>query len=372
MRSLAVDRLRGLIIALMALDHASAMLIDRPRIGEFWGAAFPSYESALPFVVRALTHLCAPGFFLLMGVSMALSAAADARRGGGDGSELRRRLIKRGLLLVVVQHFIVNPGWLVGDIPASPVPGDGGDFFLYFGVLYGLGAAMVVVAPLLRASTALLLVLAAAAIASSSLMVPEATRGGESFSALLHLLWIPGQSGPMMVRYPLFPWVGVTLLGVILGRALSRDPTATRRLAAPLGAAAIVAFLGLRAADLGDAHRWAHGSWIDFFNLTKYPPSPDFLLWNLGLDLLLLALLARVPGERGPLVTFGQAALFFYVVHLYLYGLMGRAFDALLPGAGHGEMLAGWLVGLALMLPLCAAYGRFKRGRPPTSLWRFF
>ncbi|MCA9657685.1 MAG: DUF1624 domain-containing protein [Myxococcales bacterium] len=370
MRALAVDRLRGLIIALMALDHASAFIIDRPRLGEFWGAVFPVYSDALPFVIRAVSHLCAPGFFLLMGASMALAAENHAR-GGGDFRELRGHLVRRGLILLVVQHILVNPGFLVGDPAPSPVPGIGDDVLLYFGVIYGLGAAMIVAAPLLRRSTSTLLILAAASIASSTVVLPDPARGGEAFSALLRLLWIPGQTDLLMVRYPLFPWLGVALLGVVLGRYVARSPEVLRRRIPALGLACVGVFVVLRAVGLGDPHV-ASGGWIEFLNLTKYPPSVDFLLWTLGVDLLLLGLLARVTRERGPLVTFGQAALFFYVVHLYLYGALARVLDAAAPGAGYVAMLGWWIAGLVVLLPLCAAYGRFKRGRPRGSVWRYF
>ena len=79
-RIAALDQLRGTIMVLMALDHAS-YFIARMHSREFWGTALPDYADALPFVLRAATHICAPGFFLLMGAGMAM--LSEARRASG-------------------------------------------------------------------------------------------------------------------------------------------------------------------------------------------------------------------------------------------------------------------------------------------------
>ena len=75
LRLVSLDTLRGLVMTLMALDHAS-FFIARMHSREFWGTALPDYASALPFLLRLASHLCAPGFFFLMGVGMALMASA--------------------------------------------------------------------------------------------------------------------------------------------------------------------------------------------------------------------------------------------------------------------------------------------------------
>jgi uncharacterized membrane protein len=58
----SLDTMRGLIIILMAIDHARAF-VAKNHPGEFWGHALPDYGSdALAFLTRLVTHLCAPGF----------------------------------------------------------------------------------------------------------------------------------------------------------------------------------------------------------------------------------------------------------------------------------------------------------------------
>jgi uncharacterized membrane protein len=70
----AFDRLRGLIMIIMAIDHAS-FFIARVHFYEAW-STFPAEPVTF---TRWITHLCAPGFFMLMGASMV------ARQGAPEG-----------------------------------------------------------------------------------------------------------------------------------------------------------------------------------------------------------------------------------------------------------------------------------------------
>ncbi|KAL8670475.1 MAG: hypothetical protein Q9224_007668, partial [Gallowayella concinna] len=134
-------------------------------------------------------------------------------------------------------------------------------------------------------------------------------------------------------------------------------------------------------------------SFRSFFYITKYPPSFSYILFTMSLNFLLLAFFGALPekvARRIPtLLTFGQSALFFYVVHLMLYS----GFGALVKGwFGHelgytdpmnGKPAVGtagkpavmwvtWLVGLVILWPLCRWYGRFKSTKGVNSVWRFF
>ena len=113
--------------------------------------------------------------------------------------------------------------------------------------------------------------------------------------------------------------------------------------------------------------------WMGFLNLVKYPPDLSFLAITLSVNLLLIAMWSKVPPGFGkpanPLVLFGQTALFFYLVHLWLYCLLGSLFRA---GCSLPVMYAVWLAGLVILYPLCYRYNSFKRRKPPASLWRFF
>ncbi|MBN2432418.1 MAG: DUF1624 domain-containing protein [Acidobacteria bacterium] len=374
-RLLSMDALRGLIMVLMAVDHAS-YFIARVHPGEFWGSALPRYADALAFLTRWITHLCAPGFFFLMGAGMVLFAAAR-RQAGWTERRIVRFFVTRGILLILLQLCLENPAWLLGRLgsrqPLMDPPGGGGDVLLHFGVLYGLGATMIAFAFLMRARTMVIVLLSLGAILATQWLTPSAAETGVLFSPWLRLLLIPGHTGVWQSFYPLVPWLGVTGLGVMFGRVLIHQGERAFRHVLPAGAGFLALFVLLRwAGGFGNFHPWESG-WIGFFNVTKYPPSLAFLLVTLGLNFLLLFVFhkmeAALPRAARPLLVFGRSPLFFYIVHLYVYGLMGLAFP---DGTGYAVMYLFWLIGLIVLFPLCVWYGRFKRRKPVESVWKLF
>ena len=85
----SLDALRGLIIVLMAIDHARAF-IAKNHSGEFWGRALPDYGGdTVAFLTRLVTHLCAPGFMFLMGTGMVLFGCAQSVDSVSGCSSLR-------------------------------------------------------------------------------------------------------------------------------------------------------------------------------------------------------------------------------------------------------------------------------------------
>lgn len=358
----ALDTFRGLIMVLMALDHAS-YFVAGVHPTEIWSRPLPHYDAILPFATRLVSHLCAPGFFLLMGAGMALFAGSR-KRAGWTLSRIVFHLALRGGLLVCLQFLVENPAWSLFD---------SGTWRLtpYFGVLYGLGAVMFVWSPLVGMASVLVVALSVAAIVATQVLVPPPAGVAGGGSLWAGMLLVPGKAGPGYVFYPLVPWFGVTGLGLCLGRMLRRDARGAGRLLLVVGLLALAGFLLARLAGIGDFHRPAGTGWMALLAVTKYPPSVAFLLLTLGVDAVLLGglLLAanRTGGQAWGLAVFGRTALFFYLVHLYVYVLIGLALP--LP-ASLAEMYPFWLLGLAVLYPLCVLYGRLKAGLPPTSLWR--
>src|SRR5438045_1528634 len=93
----SIDAVRGVIMILMALDHTR----------DFFGVTSISptdiaHASAPLFLTRWITHICAPVFFLLTGVSASLS------RGRRTPGELARLLLARGLWLIVLELTMVR------------------------------------------------------------------------------------------------------------------------------------------------------------------------------------------------------------------------------------------------------------------------
>jgi predicted acyltransferase len=157
------------------------------------------------------------------------------------------------------------------------------------------------------------------------------------------------------------------------GRWLAVSPRKAYARAWKLGLALLATFVLVRAADgFGNVRPRMGNTWIDFVNPVKYPPSIAFTTITTGTNLILLWAFSRASplSQRllKPLTLLGRAPLAFYVLHLFLYMGIGRLV------APHGTsipwMIPFWLVGLAILLPVCGLYGQFKRRRRMRSAWR--
>jgi uncharacterized membrane protein len=363
-RLLPLDGLRGAIMIVMALDHANLFIARAHSPGERWSDRLPAYDSALPFLTRFVTHLAASGFFFLLGAGMVLFAESRRQLGWTKGA-IARHLAARGLLLCALQVLIENPAWQLGRT-LQPFP-------IYIGVLYALGGSLLAGALLVRLRAPALLALGLVAMATTHLLLPAPSQVSAPISPLTRLLLIPGLTWPVVVNYPLIPWLGLACFGMAYGRWLAYDRVGAYRAAAAIGAASLLLFLIVRVSGgFGNIRPVEGTGWIAFLNVVKYPPSLAFTLLTLGVDLLILGLLAWAGGALAgwgrPLLVFGQSALFFYIAHLYLYGLIGMAIAP--QGIGIPRMYPFWLAGLAILYFLCRWYGSFKRRRAPESLWR--
>jgi uncharacterized membrane protein len=205
---------------------------------------------------------------------------------------------------------------------------------------------------------------------------------------VLHVQGVMTPGGlPVLVAYPLVPWIGVMALGYALGPLFAaHDPKRPRRLVLG-GLLATAAFVALRAGDLyGEPNPWtAHGdsvaTLVDFLDVTKYPPSLQFLLMTLGPALVLLGALEGARGRlASALVTVGRVPFFYYVVHLYVIHATALALG-LVQGFGPGETavlffdyprgfgvsLGGaylfWIATILALYPACRWFGRLKARR---------
>ena len=371
----SLDYLRGIIMVLMAIDHAS-LFIAKIYHGEFWGIALPHYNDTLPFLTRWITHICAPGFFFLMGAGMML-LGESRRKAGWTEIKIMRFFVIRGLLLILLQLFVENPAWFFGTLSDSlqmvKPPGGGNEVMLHFGVLYGLGATMIVWALFLRFRFIFVAILSIGSILASQWLTPGMSEATELYSPLLRLILIPGQTGIWQVFYPVIPWFGFTGFGIVFGKSLLQNHDKAYRISFIAGITFLLLFIAIRwIGGFGNFHS-SNDGWISFLNVTKYPPSLSFIFVTLGIVFLILFLLSRIEHRLDlvgrPFIVFGRAALFFYLVHLYLYLLIGFAFPI---GTSYPILYLFWLIGLFILFPLCLWYGRFKRKKPIESIWRFF
>jgi uncharacterized membrane protein len=346
-----VDVFRGLLIAHMALDHASLMF-NRQRPGEELAVLAPSAPADLwQFLTRFTGVQVAPGFFLMAGFMVALTSLSRAGRGVSE-SEITRRLVIRGLVLLAVDAVIMG------------IPRAFGGFYSFV-VLSSIGAAIILLALVRHLPTKVLLPAALAVMALhpllnlSSLPVP--------LRAILHE---PVREGHFRSLYPIIPWAAIVVLGFVVGRDAAGRPHPERRWLA-LSALSLGLFFAIRLiGGYGNAYPPGNIASTSFWSFAKYPPDLAFLTWAFALVFLILAILKVVTRDGTPLllrpfVIYGRVPFFFYVVHFYVLGLAGGLLRK--PLGLHGtlaETYVVWLVLLALMAAPCAWYYRKKRDRP--------
>jgi uncharacterized membrane protein len=367
----SIDVVRGGVMVLMALDHVRDYVTQ---------LRFPPENlargSAALFATRWVTHFCAPAFFLLAGLGIGISM----ERGRSPG-EMSRYLITRGLWLVVLELTFTSIGWRFGF-----------DLVPLFGiVLWALGWSMVLMAGLVHLPRTVVAAIAALAIVGHNLLdgIRPASLG--AFAWLWHVLHVPGFAipGKLLIAYPIVPWFAVMALGYVLAGAYAWPAERRRRVFVAGGVVAALAFVLLRwMNEYGEPRAWATQRSVgltvsSFLNVTKYPPSLQFLLMTLGPVIATLALAERWGGALARwLSVYGRVPLFYYTVHIFLahaagvaiawfqgFGLRripvvhdpGSVPDAF--GVGLPGVYIAWIVVVLLMYWPCRWYARLKERR---------
>lgn len=243
---------------------------------------------------------------------------------------------------------------------------------------------------------------------------------------------VNGWNNKFISPFPPLAWISFAILGLLYGRLIihysSLSAAAISGLNALAGIVLAIFFACTRLLHVGnlsegclqmpentaDPERNQYlVSFRAFFYVVKYPPSPAFFCYTMAINFLLLALFALLPAESSSradygrwrrsgirsipigvaqvlctiLLPFGQNALFFYAMHLPLYGVIGTLAKAVagrplgwqdpsgVPAVGLGNSPAFWstyLVGLVMLWGVCRRYAKFKSAQGPESVFRFF
>ena len=241
-------------MVLMAIDHASLAFNGGRLAHDSWfmhqaGTELPAAQ----FFTRWITHLCAPTFVFLAGTALALSFERRRLVGARD-RDLDWHLFKRALVILAFELLWWAP------------------FSLQ--VLFAIGMGLICMIPLRRLSTRTLLITALSILflyealfwgvmhlggvtadmirEASNLPVPpnefDQEAMNEGVAQIRNLGWMsvftpffhPGllfKIGPipLWVQYPFVPWLGMMILGWVLGRYLLQGLTGATRIEAPGG-----------------------------------------------------------------------------------------------------------------------------------------
>ncbi len=374
--------MRGIVMMLMVLDHA--------RFFFYYGSFLSDpldLETTTPalFLTRWITHLCAPVFVLLAGLSVYLNQAKIQ-----NPYPLSRLLWTRGLWLIALEFGVITFAWFF----------DPRYQFFNVQVIWAIGACFVLFAALVRLPVSVVIGLGAAIVLGHNLV------SGVAFqSKWLQDIWIFGMSHGttliadklMGVYYPVVPWLGIMALGYGLGALYNGDaspsPAERRRYLLWGSLAFLLAFAVLRGINgYGDPAPWSSRdapvmTLLSFINVTKYPPSLLFTLVTLGIAGLGLWASDRIRlrGFSRMIITFGRVPLFFYILHLFLVhglALIGAWIDGhplklmvITPATFQKQTLldygfplwvvyAVWILAVAILYPLCRWYQAYKMAHP--------
>ena len=302
-----VDMLRGLVIALMVLDHTR----DYFHVSAYtFDPTDPARTHLWLYVTRWVTHLCAPTFVFLAGVSIHLQ-----RVNGKSKPELSRFLLTRGAWLIVLELTVVAFGLNFG-LP-----------WVFLQVIWAIGMSMILLAALIWLPPAAAVAVGAIIVAGHQLLAPIEAQDLGALAPAWTLAFEFGRApfGSGFIAYPAIPWFGVMCLGYGLGFVFVQEPARRNRSLLTIALGAIALFLVLRAINrYGDPAPWhsfprGAATAMSFFNVSKYPPSLLFVLITLGVSMLCMLALQRLRGMLARvLLAYGRTPLFTYVLHIYV------------------------------------------------------
>jgi len=377
----SIDFARGIVMVIMALDHVRDLMHTNAFTQD---PTDLNTTTPILFFTRWITHLCAPTFVFLSGVSVFMSLESSKSL-----TEVRSFLLKRGLWLLLLEVTVVNFGiWF--DIHFQTI---------MFQVIGTIGFGFIVMSFLLKFSSSsigkvgffLLLIYPLLAL------IPFSDAIRNSLGTLFFPALIPvGANFTFFMSYPPIPWLAIMMLGFGFGPIFLHENS--KSLFLKYGLVSLGLFLVVRLVNIyGDPAFWSVQknslfTILSFFNVSKYPPSPLYVFVTLG---VIFVKMWWAEGRSNKLIeimkVYGKVPLFYYLVHWYIVHLTmfaivfakGYKFSDLVfgpfkfgrPETGGGVSLLYiyliWLAIVALMYPLCKWYGAYKEANKSKTWLRY-
>ena len=363
-RIASIDWVRGFVMILMIFDHA-AMSFDRNHLDHDSALYANAMTMALPageFFTRWMTHICAPTFVFLAGTALALSVERRVAK-GMNAWEIDKNILIRGVIIALIDPTIISLG--LGRISLS--------------VLTAIGVSMMGMTVLRRLPTWGLLAFGVGWFLLGEWVTGLVWSPPGSAPIPAALAFAPSGDGDFSIKYPVVPWLAIMALGWVFGRhmtehASGKARTSPARVMLVAGLAALAVFAVVRGFN-GYGNMFlirTDDSWQQWLHVSKYPPSLTYAALELGLMALLLAMMLKLEPilgvrELGPLLVLGQTAMFYYLVHRFVFDATAHYFGLL----GIGTISATYTVGIAALVvlyPLCRWYRSFKAAHPQSLL----
>ncbi|HKR58970.1 MAG TPA: heparan-alpha-glucosaminide N-acetyltransferase domain-containing protein [Pyrinomonadaceae bacterium] len=363
-RIATIDWMRGLVMVLMIIDHAS-MAFDGTHISKDSAMYADAATMALPgaeFFTRWMTALCAPTFVFLAGTSLAISIERRVAK-GIDPWEIDKGILTRGAIIALFDITLISFGsgrWNIG-------------------VLMAIGLSMICMTVLRRLPSWLLLALGIGWMFLGELVTAMVWHPPGSSSKIAAFFVATYGSDALAIKYPLLPWLAIMMVGWVFGRYatdfnVKKQGLSPKAIMTIAGVVGLVTFVIVRYhAGYGDMflHRSDH-SWQQWLHISKYPPSLTYYALELGILCLALVVLRTLEpriGVRpnGVFLVFGQTAMFYYLVHRLAMEIPATYFGL----RGIGNLTTTYLVSVAMLIilyPLCRWYRTLKQKHPQSFL----
>jgi uncharacterized membrane protein len=379
----SIDLLRGIVMIIMALDHAR----DYFHYDAFMYNPTDLLKTNVPlFFTRWITHYCAPVFVFLAGISAYLYGVKKTRK------DLSFFLLTRGVWLILAEFFILsffrtfNPSYT----------------YINLQVIWVIGLSMIFLSGMVYINNRIILIIAILFITTHNLLDAVHVQG----NGLIAILWsimhdvkrFTFGDFTFFIHYPLLPWLGIMALGYYYGSLYVAvyDTVKRKRILFLSGVGFVSLFIFLRFPNLyGDAAEWSLQkgsvySFLSILNVSKYPPSLLYTLITLGPAMIFLAYAEKpLKAITGRIAVFGRVPMFYYLAHILLIHILA-VIAALITGhpdmiilsngvndtpalKGYGfNLFMVYMVwtGLVLLLyPFCKWFDHYKRTHVVTQWW---
>lgn len=372
-RIASIDILRGFVMLLMLVDHVRHHYFFQHTLTD--PMTLEDTTTGL-FFTRLSSHLCAPVFVFLTG----LSAWLYANPPNAAPRSPREFLLKRGVFIIFMEMTFVSFTWF-------------GSFdVLGLQVMWAIGVSMLVLALCCRLPIKVIGLIGLVIVGSHNLLdgiqIAQGEPGFLIWTVLHQQKFIAvNESFSVFLMYPLVPWVGLILVGHACGPLFARTVDATKRQKTlfAMATGSVLLLLILRGFNLyGETQLWqTYDSTVltiqSFINFTKYPPSLDYLLFTIGIACFILGALEFKDNRLTRIIEgFGAAPMFFYILHLYALLITHRITMAIFgsnitvfnkPHMGLQEVWQIWLIASVFAVVLYFPSKWFADYKRRSDIW---
>ena len=327
-RDRTIDILRGLAILIMIAANSSASVYAEPH----------------PFWFRYLSSVAAPLFITLSGMMVRFSQVRK-------DYPLRHFLV-RGGMLIGVAAFLDVAAWQMYPFTSFDVLyiiGIAAPIAFLFGRIRSQATQWILLAAIFLLTPVLQHVFGYTSYPSEFNFDGTYYRVVENQTGVLNHLFIDGW-------FPVFPWLGFALLGVMLGRYRWDTDSNRSFYDRRVGVMALVCVVtGVLLKVIFPVQLYVR----DGFGEVFYPPTLGFAVYTAGLILALFCIFDKVAmaGVLVPVATIGRSALCLYMLQWFA---INYVFSALFEGLDGLRFALFWLCFALLFTAVAYALKRLK------------